>query len=56
VTTKRPPKQRPRPAHDDAAELPVILVPPPTPEEEAEAWQRLSDVIAWLVALGAQDA
>jgi hypothetical protein len=33
----------------------VILVPPRTPEEEADAWRRWVEALDWLATLGALD-
>jgi hypothetical protein len=50
--TSRPPRDAP--TGDDRPA--VVLLPPQTPAEADEAWQRLVEVLDWLATLGAMDA
>jgi hypothetical protein len=49
------PIRQPRQSERDADELRVVFVPPATPEEANEAWQRWVEALDWLVGLGAMD-
>lgn len=43
-------------AGDPAPEVPVVFVPPATPEEHADAKRRLVEALDWVATIGALDA
>jgi hypothetical protein len=56
VRTRRTRVAPPTPPVDDDGPLPVRVVPPPTAQDEADAWDRLAAALAWLRRQGPMDA